>query len=192
MIIEIFGLPAVGKTTCADALCRREGYQRPQLNTKYAIAWYALLFWVKYPIFTFKIFLLIVRFSKSGVYTKCIHGLGVRFARYMVPVVGTRVIDEGLLQNIMNLSDELLSKKEIESLFYSMPKITDAYLHIVVSKSTQKEYAAKRGRVFSRTKSEEEDEQLLSISTAHEKMLSKLLEENNYNVQTGSCETIKI
>ena len=151
-----------------------------------------MIFWFKYPIFTFKIFLLIAKHSKGRMYTKFVNGLGVRLARYTVPVVGTRVIDEGLLQNIMNLSDEPLSKKEIESLFYSMPKITDIYFHIVVPRSTQEEYARKRGRVFSRTKSKEEDEQLLNVSALHEKILSKLLKESNYNVHTGSCETIKI
>tara|TARA_B100000508_G_scaffold53235_1_gene41248 strand:- start:25438 stop:26016 length:579 start_codon:yes stop_codon:yes gene_type:complete len=192
MTIELFGLPAVGKTTCADMLCEKSEYKRPELETKLAVIWYALLFWFRYPVFCVKLLFFTIKHSKHSLYTKCVHGLGVRLARYMVPVSGMRVVDEGLIQNIMNLSDEQVSEKEIKMLFAAMPKIVDKYIHIVVPNNVQEMYAKKRGRVFARTRSKEEDSLLLEISSVHEEVLSKLLAENNFDVQTGSCETIKI
>ncbi len=192
MTIEFFGLPAVGKTTCVDLICKKKGYERPRLHTKFSIIRYALLFWLQYPIFCLRLLFFVVAHSKDSLYTKLIHGLGVRLARYMAPVSGTRIVDEGLIQNIMNLSDKQVSEKELENLFDAMPKIVDKYIHIVISEDLQKEYAKKRGRVFARTKSEEEDVKLLEVSAKNEEFLSKLLAENGFDVQTGSCETIKI
>jgi len=192
MIIELFGLPAAGKTTCANSLMHKNGYVRPEFSSSLSIFWHALLFWTHYPIHSIRLFILILRYSRvRDMYTKFVHGLGVRLARYMVPVSGIRVIDEGIIQNILTLSDKKLSREELLKLL-DIPIISDTYLHIIISSDLQSQYAKKRGRMFSRTNSNEEDIELLAVVLEHEKVIAEILKKRSFDVREGSCETVAI
>ena len=61
MIVELFGLPASGKTTLAKQW-EHQGWTRVRLRSRRAIFFYFSLFFFHHPLKTIRLFFLILRF----------------------------------------------------------------------------------------------------------------------------------
>ena len=107
MIVELYGLPGVGKSTLAEALAKHDGIAHVTLTGKWSILSNFLWFFVRFPRTLWRGFCLIRRYDRS------------RFAfwnffvvRYATFAAAARrsgkemvaVIDEGPLQNLLSLS----------------------------------------------------------------------------------------
>lgn len=159
MIIELYGLPASGKSRLARQIEKAGKYTSVRITSRLSLAWYTLNFWLRHPSFSAKLLILIFRHSAgwSDFYTKFMNGLGHRFARYYVPVsTPHRIIDEGIVHNIATLSNDILPKREIEKLLKSMPKLADEYIYVHVHDVLRNERIQKRGYELSRAYNEKD------------------------------------
>jgi len=153
MTIELFGLPASGKTTLAKELHNLYGYQVIKTNNKIRLIAYVFLFSFFHIRLLFANLWLI--FKYSGSYHlwryKMINCLMQNSYKQMV---GTRVqksvIDQGLWQNILSLFEKPVSSTRLEKYIKLLPN-THNIIVFDVSKDIWEERIKNRG-YFARTK----------------------------------------
>ena len=189
MVTEIYGLPGSGKTYYAvKELIEKEGYEYPMVSSVGNLFLYTFLFWVRHPIFTARLFIHILKHGHgiSDIYTKCVNGLGHRLARYYLPIQGRkRVVDEGMVHNILSLSDVALTEKEVVTLLQNMPVLADTYVRVVAPHEERKKRTDKRGYQFSRTQDKVRTKMLTEAMVHNETLVHKLLMEGkNIPVKT--------
>ncbi len=106
MIVELFGLPATGKSSFAGIL-EKEGYTRITVSSKVAIVFWNLLFMFFHPISFFGIFFVLLKISNSFVVFRFnfFNGFLHRNAKWQKALFTRRervLIDEGHFQNILS------------------------------------------------------------------------------------------
>lgn len=130
MIVELFGLPGVGKSTYANQLVKESQYVRIVLNKKSAVLWWCLRALVRSPLLFFRHLAWCLTHNGSRFYIW--NFFFVRVAKYSkaATVQGTALLDEGLLQNVLSLPNEKLDEKSINHFLNTIP---DAGKVIIVS-----------------------------------------------------------
>lgn len=125
MIIELFGLPASGKTTYAKSE-QQKGVYVVKSNFLEAVFWH-IVFLIRFPIFSVKsIFLMIINFKGfADLFRKYVFLFLRRTAHFSKARIIKKskiIIDEGLLQNILSFCETNIKDSFLESYIRSMPK----------------------------------------------------------------------
>lgn len=178
--VELYGLPASGKSYQANALSIEGVSTRPRFGSRVHMLRYAVIFWLRHPLFTISLFLVILRYSSGlkEMAIKCLNGLGYRLAYYYCPVNDeVKVIHEGMLHNIYGLANQELTEPEIKKLLRRMPQLSDTLLCLEVSQQLRMERARSRGRLVSRTKDAAEGAELDKVISSNFALTNTLIDQ---------------
>lgn len=123
MTIELFGLPASGKSTIARALAK-SGWPTVRIQSRRELLWYALLHIAAHPLRSFWHAVYIVRYSTSvrTAYLKWsnlfLHALALARKAESMP---RAVLDQGPYQNLLSLFDTVPSALEMDRVLSVLP-----------------------------------------------------------------------
>jgi adenylate kinase family enzyme len=123
MIVELYGLPASGKTTLARELVRRAGFRIIKIRSRKELLFYNLVFLVRHPIKFFGLFWQVVKNAGSLrlFYHKLMNcflhpnGRLIKASRFKKAIV-----DQGHWQNLLALFERPLAKSDIKNYFRFM------------------------------------------------------------------------
>ncbi|MEK7613559.1 MAG: glycosyltransferase [Patescibacteria group bacterium] len=124
MIVELFGLPASGKTTLAKQW-EHQGWTRVRLRSRRAIFFYFSLFFFHHPLKTIRLFFLILRFT-GGIargYLKITNLFFYNLALYQKATRYKKVVlDQGPHQILLSLFEHEQSSQTLESVTRLLPR----------------------------------------------------------------------
>ncbi|MGD0976853.1 MAG: glycosyltransferase [Minisyncoccia bacterium] len=153
MIIELFGLPASGKTTLAELIQEKTGFKIIKISNKTELFFYNIIYFIEHP----------VNFIASFVYTvinsndlkifryKLINAVLYQNAKYQKALsTENAILDQGFCQNFLSIFETVLDPASFLrfSKFIELPDkliIIDLDLDETQDRSTQRGYWA-RGR----------------------------------------------
>lgn len=124
MIIELFGLPASGKSAIAKAL-RLYGWPTARVTTKRGLIGYAALYTLIHPVRSARLFLYLLRYAGSGklFYLKCMNLFVTAHANVMkAHFLPRAVLDQGPYQNLLSLFEDTPPSKELFRLLELLPR----------------------------------------------------------------------
>ncbi|HAU07825.1 MAG: hypothetical protein A2568_03510 [Candidatus Yanofskybacteria bacterium RIFOXYD1_FULL_44_17] len=148
MIVELFGLPASGKTTTARKLESSFGFKIVKINNKLELFLYNLAFAFLHPVIFSYLFLKLVLNSELFRY-KLINIFLYGNAKYQkAKKYKNAIIDQGLLQNLLSTPDDILmysSMKEMASKLFLVDKviIMDVSIEDSIERSKDRGYWAR-------------------------------------------------
>ena len=117
MIIELFGLPATGKTTIAKILDRDGVLPFIKIKNAWELLFLNVLFFYKHPIVAYKILF------KTLNYRDFVNFFLYRNAKYEKATHYKKsLIDEGMFQNLLSVFKQPINQKKFLQLAQSLPK----------------------------------------------------------------------
>jgi len=146
MIIELFGLPASGKTTFAGELSKKEGWVIIKIKNRRELVWYNLKFLINNP----ANFLILFWYALKNmgptnlIYYKMMNfffDVNARFEK--AKQYPKAVLDQGYFQNILSLFEYVLSERELISYAKIIPK-PDEIIILNIPKEERKERVSVR------------------------------------------------
>lgn len=149
MIIELSGLPASGKSVFAQRISESCRLSVVKPEGRLELIALNILFFVRFPLYSIKTLYYIFTDSHNfrTTYLKLMNTYLHHNAKYMkAKMRGEGIIDEGHLQNIFSLFDEIQKKDRIKRYMRSIPR-SDMYLLIIPTDEERNERVEKRGYV---------------------------------------------
>jgi len=147
MIIELFGLPAVGKTALAEELVKLSDFKLVKIRNLRELFWYNLIFLIRHPLSFGATFLFIAKNSAnwSMFYFKFMNCLLQHNAKHQkARRYRKAIIDHGHWQNVISVFEEAISEKQLRQYIKYLP--TPEFLAVIEAEdSLMKEREAKRG-----------------------------------------------
>ncbi len=118
MIIELYGLPATGKTTAAKKMATEEGWVIVGIKSRAELLYYNLLFKIKHPVKFLGLFCYLLRLNPFWrwrlFYLKFMNTFLGHNAKYMKARKHEKaIIDQGHWQNIISVPERKLSEHEL-------------------------------------------------------------------------------
>jgi len=161
MIIELCGLPGVGKTTLARELERSGQYQIVKLTSRFAIVYYLLKGFLKRPKLYYQGLRWCLRHDMSRYYTW--NFFCIRYAKLQKAQEVNKkcaILDEGPLSNLMSYSHHVHDAEDL-SYFSGYAKLIDRVVCIAPAESDRQAQIQKRdaGKTFARVQTNEMREQ---------------------------------
>lgn len=125
MIIELFGLPGVGKTTLAKRLADYPRIQVVRIKNRREIVWFNILFFLHSPIRFFVLLWYVLRYA-GGLwlfYYKFMNLFLIHNAKYeKAQQYSHALIDQGHLQNLLSLFEYPVTSETIERYSKHLPR----------------------------------------------------------------------
>jgi len=178
MIIELVGLPAVGKTHIAQQLEQR-GYVCVDV-TRFEILWRSFVYAVAHPakVFRHGVFLFSNLSSYSIGYLKFMNLFLRAYAiQQKAEKVPRAVVDQGLYQNALSLFTKIPSKEVVRSLIKLFPR--NVLWCVEIPESIRSERLQSRGVLPREEYGEREAEVLSNVSLATYPVLKEVLNEES-------------
>lgn len=118
MFIELYGLPAAGKTTVAKKMAAEEGWEIVGITSRAELLYYNFLFKIKHPLRFLYLFYYLLRFNPPWrwrlFYMKFMNAFLVHNAKYMKAAKYEKaIVDQGHWQNIISVPERKLSEAEL-------------------------------------------------------------------------------
>lgn len=122
MIIELFGLPGVGKSTYARTVASEFGYTTISLRNKRTVMGWCMVAMMRFPAPFFRHLVWCLRHNPRPFYVW--NFFCVRIAKYTKASVaaGSVILDEGPLQNILSFPNTKLTEENIQRFLKTIPK----------------------------------------------------------------------
>ncbi len=140
MIIELFGLPATGKTTIAKILHQEGDFQHVKIRGPIEIIWFNLLFCLKHPLVAFQIFTQVYKsprhFFNFFLYRNAKYEKALKYK--------AAVIDEGLFQNLLSVLEKPVDRDRLLTLAQNLPK-PDLLVIVEISTEERQQRIHRRG-----------------------------------------------
>ncbi len=169
MIIELCGLPGVGKTTLARELERSGQCQIVKLTGKLATVYYLLKGFLKQPKLYYQGLRWCLRHDASRYYTWNFYC--IRYAKLQKAIdtnKGCAVLDEGPLLNLMSYSNHVHDAEDVRY-FSEYAKLVDQIVCISPNETERQAQIHQRdaGKTFARVQANEAREQFMQQNMAH-------------------------
>ena len=151
MIIELFGLPASGKTTLAKLLSGQRGLEIIKIRNRAELIWYNFLFLIYHPAKFFILLGWLVRYVGSGklFYFKLMNFFFDINARYQkAKMKKNGILDQGYFQNLLSLFEQEPGEAIMKSYLKILPR-PDVLIILDIPVIDREEYIRSRG-YFSR------------------------------------------
>jgi deoxyadenosine/deoxycytidine kinase len=149
MIIELYGLPAVGKTTYASKLIKEEKFKDVRIKGKCELLFWNIIFLILHPIrFTYQFYFLVSGFENMATFRlnflnaflhRNARGQKARFKKSK-----SIVLDEGQFQNILSLPKGTISDNQIKFMS-KMALKPDSLLVVVADNDIRQKRLLERG-----------------------------------------------
>jgi len=146
MILELFGLPAVGKSSLARELAKIENIENVKIRSIPELFLYNFLFFIKNPLRFFVLlnFTLVNLRPKRLAYYKFVNTFLQHNAKYeKARKYEIGVIDQGHSQNFLSLFEHELSDEQIKLYYKILPK-SDLLIVVEVSEKERQKRLAGR------------------------------------------------
>ncbi len=146
MIVELYGLPASGKTTLARKMVS-DGYVRVKIKNKKELLFYNFLFLAKHPVkFVASFIYVILNFGSASLfYYKFINAFLDKNAKYQKSLRFKKsLIDQGHIQNIVSVFENKLTPREMIRYLRFLP-LPDKLIVFDVNRAKRDERAGQRG-----------------------------------------------
>lgn len=153
MIIELFGLPASGKTSLAHSLSVR-GFRIIKIRSRSELIFYNILFFFRNPIRFFRLlfWVLINIGDRRLFYLKMTNAFFNDNAKYEKAARHPKaVLDQGYFQNILSLFEKEFGRKKLLLAYAKIIPKPDLLLILDLPRPERERRAAKRG-FFAREK----------------------------------------
>ncbi len=121
MIVELFGLPGVGKSTYARTRAEASEYTQVKFSKKGAVIWWCVVAAIIHPLIFFKHLTWCLMHNAHPFYVW--NFFCVRIAKYTKAslATGTVLIDEGLLQNVLSFPSEKMDVAGMRRFLATVP-----------------------------------------------------------------------
>jgi len=181
MIVEIYGLPASGKTALAEKLSNSAGFKIIKVRTRWELIFYNLKFFISHPIKFFILFSYIVKNAGSGkrFYHKLmncflhVNGRLLKAAKFEKAVV-----DQGYFLNILTVFENKLEVIEAKKYLNQVIK-PDILIILDVSEAMQASRVGHRGYLAREEYGEEYKKRWLEIMRYNDAILKAVLSDLN-------------
>lgn len=147
MIVELYGLPASGKTTYAERLSKEMSWDVVKMKTKKEILWYNLLFAFRHPIKWKALFIITILWGRGEgmFYSKFVNLFLVSNAKYMAAKKNKNaIIDQGHFQIIPSLFQKKSTTKHLKQIIRFFPR-PDTLVVFDIPEEERRERLAHRG-----------------------------------------------
>jgi glycosyltransferase involved in cell wall biosynthesis len=183
MIIELYGMSGVGKSTLAREIERNTDWQIIKIDNLFQLFWYNLLFSLTHPIKFISLLFLIIRNSPTLelFYLKFMNPLLHSNAKYQKALSCTKaIIDQGYLQNIISIFEKEISKKDILK-YLKMIKKSDLYLILDLNNKDRLNRLENRGYGTRENFSKKYRDKWLSVIEKNNDAFRNILNKTNLN-----------
>jgi len=147
MIIELYGLPAVGKSTLAENLSKISDFKIIKIRGLFELFWYNFIFLIKNPIKFFVNFLYILKNSNSWpmFYFKFVNCLLQYNAKHeKAKKFKNAIIDQGHFQNVVSVFEKPISESQLKKYLRYLP-LPNFLIILEADENNTKEREAARG-----------------------------------------------
>lgn len=178
MIIELFGLPASGKTTLSKTW-EKEGWVRVRLNSRLEIVSFFLLFCFSHPFRAFKACWFVLRFSGDArlTYLKIANLLMYNFALWQkARTISKAALDQGPFQMLLSLFEYEQPPETLAALIRIVPK-SDLIVVLNTPSEVRASRLVERGTTPRAEYGSEASERLLRVAKAHFPLVLTLFEQ---------------
>jgi hypothetical protein len=187
MIVELYGLPASGKSTLARKMAEDEGYIVVKAGNKAELLFYNLLFFIKHPLRAAVTFYYLIINSKSRqlFYYKFMNTFLHTNAKYQKALRHEKaVLDQGYFQNVISVFESRLTEREMLQ-YLRFVLFPDKLIIFSLSQKKRDQFAGSRGYLAREQFGGKYQENWRKVAEHNDKMLKQALKKLpiNYSIQ---------